>query len=93
MDRKNVNIKDAVCVGCGRKSGEIEEYDNDNPVQDDGTYTYQDKKFVCTDCYCKLISDHLDIGTPERVQQNMIDYNKLKPENIDNLFKEGVLEI
>jgi len=60
------NDDDAICAGCGRTAGELAEYDNDNLVQDDGTYS--DHKFVCTDCYIKLIPLKLDIGSPEEIQ-------------------------
>ena len=57
----------AFCTGCKRNSAAIEEYDDDdNPVEDDGTYS--DGKFVCTDCYFVLIRAGIDIGPPKVLQ-------------------------
>jgi len=64
------NIDDAICVGCGKTAGELEEYSDDNPVQEDGTY--ENNKFVCTNCYVKLIPRGMDTGTPFQVQNHMI---------------------
>jgi len=68
------NRKIAICVGCGKTAGELEEYDDNNPVEEDGTY--QDGKFVCTNCYVKLIDLGLDIGSPSQIQQNIRELKK-----------------
>ena len=64
----------ATCVSCEVHSSDLDEYDPiDNPVEDDGTY--ENGKFVCTQCYCRLIdlrdgNFKPDIGTPSEVQKN-----------------------
>ena len=57
----------AICTGCNRSDKECGEYGEDNPVKEDGTY--HDNKFVCTDCYSKLIYRELDVGSPMQIQQ------------------------
>lgn len=56
-----------VCTGCNRDSSELSEYTKDDPVTGDGTYA--DRKFVCTECYIKLIPAGMDVGTPHEIQQ------------------------
>ena len=41
------------CVGCGKTDKECGEYGTDNPVEEDGTF--KDNKFVCPNCYVKLV--------------------------------------
>lgn len=62
----------AICTGCKVDSRTLSEYDEDNPVTEDGTYF--DGKFVCTACYCDLIRfkqprERADIGSPLVIQQ------------------------
>lgn len=57
----------AICTGCAKKSTEVEEYSDENPVESDGTYN--DGKFVCTSCYVFLVDMGMDIGTPEQLQK------------------------
>lgn len=57
------------CVGCYRDSLDLPEYNEENPVEEDGTYV--DKKFVCTACYVELIFHGLDLGAPRIIQYNM----------------------
>ncbi len=59
----------AVCVGCGKNDLQTGEYNADDSVVDDGTYA--DGKFVCTECYVRLIPIGLDVGSPEIIQQRM----------------------
>lgn len=54
------------CVGCGKTDEECGEYDIDDPVENDGTY--KDNKFVCTNCYVKLIPLGMDVGSPTMLQ-------------------------
>ena len=55
------------CTGCGKSAAQTKEYDPiDNPVEEDGTYA--NDKFVCTSCYCVLVSLGLDVGSPEQIQ-------------------------
>lgn len=48
----------------------MSEYDEENPVEADGTYC--NGKFVCTQCYVMLVDVGLDVGTPEEIQAHAI---------------------
>jgi hypothetical protein len=69
-------MAEATCVGCGRKASECEEYDQYNPVEEDGTYAYD--MFVCTACYMELIPLGLDVGPPEIIQGRIARLKKEK---------------
>lgn len=63
-----------ICAGCNVDSSELDCYDDDeNPVTEDGTYYNQ--KFVCDNCYSKLISIGHDIGTPVELQNRARNLN------------------
>ena len=57
----------AICTGCGINSSELAEYNEDNPIKEDGTYS--NNCFVCNTCYCRLIYLGLDIGDPKTLQE------------------------
>lgn len=57
----------AICTGCNRSSEEVGGYDEDNPVESDGTYL--NNLFVCTDCYIELVAIGQDIGQPLKIQK------------------------
>lgn len=65
-----------ICVGCGKDSADLAEYDEDNPVIEDGTF--QNDKFVCTECYIKLIPMGLDVGPPAVIQMRIIQFRARK---------------
>jgi hypothetical protein len=70
-------MKLAKCSGCGITSDKLSEYNEDDPVT-----SYENGKFVCGECYDKLISMRIkdfkpDVGTPFEVQMNAMKY--LKP--------------
>ena len=65
-----------VCVGCHKDASELEEYGKDTPVTEDGTY--ENRKFVCTECYMELIRIGLDVGPPSVIQIRMIQLRKTK---------------
>ena len=65
--QKNFPEIKAVCTGCGRSDVQTGEYTDEDPVTNDGTYA-QDR-FVCTECYCRLIDAGLDVGEPEILQR------------------------
>jgi len=69
-----------VCVGCGKDSGELEEYNEDDPVEQDGTFA--NGMFVCTECYVELIPLGLDVGTAEEIQQRTLNLTKESAELI-----------
>lgn len=63
----------ATCSGCCADSKDLLDYNDDNPVEDDGTFS--DGKFVCNECYCRLIdlregNFKPDIGNARQIQQN-----------------------
>ena len=70
----------AICTGCLRDDQQVGEFTKDDPVEGDGTY--EDGKFVCTECYVKLIPLGLDVGLPAFVQ-NMARVNRAKAEGRD----------
>jgi len=80
-------LKQPYCVGCGKTVSELPEYDKENPVQEDGTY--KNNKFVCTACYTQLIPLGLDVGTPEVIQERMINLHNHQHPNF--LSKKGNL--
>lgn len=59
----------AICAGCHRTAAEVGEYNEENPVEEDGTFA--DGKFVCTACYIKLIAVGQDVGPPRLLQQRI----------------------
>lgn len=59
------------CVGCKKSVDQLKEYDDENPVEDDGTFA--NGKFVCTGCYVRLIPMGLDVGSPEIIQRRIQD--------------------
>ena len=66
------------CVGCGKTDKECGEYDEeacgyDEAVRQDGTY--KNNKFICTNCYVRLIPMGWDVGSPD-VLMNRIEMLK-----------------
>lgn len=57
----------AKCAGCSKDHTACG-YDEHDRVEDDGSYA--DGKFVCDECYIKLVGANADIGTPEVIQEN-----------------------
>lgn len=58
----------AICTGCDKNSKDLFEYTSEDPVENDGSY--EDGRFVCGDCYDKLIDLGYDVGSPNHLQRS-----------------------
>lgn len=59
--------KGVTCAGCLRDASDDPSYSTDEEnVREDGTYF--NKKYVCNDCYVRLIRTGHDVGPPEKIQ-------------------------
>lgn len=72
----------AICAGCAIDSSKTGEYSINDPVEEDGTY--ENGKFVCTNCYSELIgvlllnNKRADVGTPSEIQRRIKYYKETK---------------
>ena len=66
-------MSNITCAGCGKDSYECG-WSEEEPATEDGTYA--NGKFVCDNCYIKLIPLGLDLGNPEEIQRRIQKVNK-----------------
>lgn len=69
----------AICAGCGVDSSKFTVYNRDNPVEADGTYAFG--KFVCDECYLRLVNNGMGLGDPETLQWRASILPKVKNES------------
>lgn len=73
----------AKCIGCDVNSKKTGVYGEDNPVEEDRTYDYETKRFVCDDCYARLVAMNLGKGSSLELRQRAAIFLRPAPKTVE----------